>query len=246
MHETFNFNYGNKIICCTILRHKNASNKSSIKVMPNSEVIVRTFELATTNDIRKLLTNKANWVYQQLAYFKERNRYVITKNYVSGEMMFYLGKHYVLKVLPNSTEDFKVRILGNRLQVNLQGSTTAKQQQVKQLLKDWYKLQASEVFATRLAKILPEIDWLQQAPTLYITVATQKWGSYSSSGKIGLNLHLVKAPAKCIDYIIVHELCHAAEKNHNKKFWQLVTQTMPDWRQAKKKLDDMAELYLNE
>ena len=62
----------------------------------------------------------------------------------------------------------------------------------------------------------------------------------------GLNPHLVKAPKECIDYVILHELCHISEHNHSDKFWRLLTQVMPNWKEVKAKLDDMAELYLNE
>jgi hypothetical protein len=244
MNETFNFNYGDETINCLISRHD--INNIQIKVKPNFEVIARVPQLTTVTDIRHAVVNKANWIYQQLSYFRDRQQYVVTKEYVSGEMMFYLGKHYVLKVISDNSADIKVTITGNRLQVNLIEQPTNKQQQVKQLITAWYKTQAEQVFSTRLAKIAPQIDWLNELPKLHINAAQKQWGSYSASGKLMLNVHLIKAPTICIDYIIVHELCHIIEKNHSKKFWNLVTQTMPFWRKAKQQLDNSAELYLNE
>jgi predicted metal-dependent hydrolase len=244
MNETFNFNYGDETINCLISRHN--INKIQIKVKPNFEVIARAPQLTTITDIRNALVNKANWIYQQLSYFRHRQQYVVTKEYVSGEMMFYLGKHYVLKVISDKTADFKVKITNNRLQVNLIEQSINKQQQVKQLVTAWYKSQAEQVFSVRLAKITPQIDWLDQPPKLRISAVQKQWGSYSSSGKLMLNMHLIKAPTACIDYIIVHELCHIIEKNHSNNFWNLVTQTMPYWRKAKQQLDNLTELYLNE
>ncbi len=61
-----------------------------------------------------------------------------------------------------------------------------------------------------------------------------------------LNPHLVKAPKECIDYVILHELCHIAEHNHSDKFWRLLTSVMPHWKEVKHRLDDMAEFYLGE
>ncbi|MFK8078328.1 MAG: M48 family metallopeptidase, partial [Granulosicoccus sp.] len=58
--------------------------------------------------------------------------------------------------------------------------------------------------------------------------------------------HLVKAPRDCIDYVILHELCHIKEHNHGERFYRLLTQQMPDWKKTKQQLDDMAELLLNE
>lgn len=61
-----------------------------------------------------------------------------------------------------------------------------------------------------------------------------------------LNPHLIKASNECIDYVVLHELYHIAEPNHSEKFWRLLTQAMPNWKEVKAKLDDMKEIYLNE
>jgi hypothetical protein len=52
---------------------------------------------------------------------------------------------------------------------------------------------------------------------------------------------LVKAPTECIDYVILHELCHLVEHNHSEKFYRLMAQVMPSWEITKQKLDMMAE-----
>ena len=75
---------------------------------------------------------------------------------------------------------------------------------------------------------------------------TKQWGSCSTKGNLMLNPHLVKAPKEYIDYVILHELCHIAEHNHSERFWRLLTQVMPNWKEVKAKLDGMAEMYLNE
>ena len=38
------------------------------------------------------------------------------------------------------------------------------------------------------------------------------------------------------DYIIVHELCHLGEFNHSRKFWNLITKTIPDYIEIRNKL----------
>jgi hypothetical protein len=73
----------------------------------------------------------------------------------------------------------------------------------------------------------------------------KQWGSCSPQGHILLNPHLVKAPRECIDYVIIHELCHLKEHNHSPEFYRLLCLQMPDWKQVKAKLDGMAELLLN-
>lgn len=49
-----------------------------------------------------------------------------------------------------------------------------------------------------------------------------RWGSCSYQNNISLSLHLMKLPDHLIDYVVLHELAHTKEKNHQKPFWTLL------------------------
>ena len=117
---------------------------------------------------------------------------------------------------------------------------------IKKWVMGWYEHRAYIIFHQRLAELLPLANWVNGLPNLTIMPMKRQWGSCSTSGRILLNPHLVKAPKECIDYVLLHELCHIAEHNHSERFWRLLTKVMPDWKVNKAKLDEMAELYLNE
>jgi predicted metal-dependent hydrolase len=59
-----------------------------------------------------------------------------------------------------------------------------------------------------------------------------RWGSCSSTGTISLNWRLVRTPSQVTDYIILHELMHRREMNHSARFWELVEEVCPGWRDA--------------
>jgi len=66
-----------------------------------------------------------------------------------------------------------------------------------------------------------------------------RWGSCTPKGKIILNPELIKAPKGCIEYVIVHELCHLVHHEHTRKFVDLMTKEMKDWEKWKMKLEKL-------
>ena len=83
-------------------------------------------------------------------------------------------------------------------------------------------------------------------PTIKLRKMEKRWGSCSNDGLILLNPELISAPLDCIDYVIVHELCHLKEYNHNRRFYQLLSMALPNWEECKAKLNklDFINRYL--
>jgi len=74
-----------------------------------------------------------------------------------------------------------------------------------------------------------------------ITIREQKtrWGSCSiHSKKIRMNLQLAVKSEECVEYVLVHELCHLLEPSHNQRFYDLMSHFLPDWRERKQKLNE--------
>lgn len=62
------------------------------------------------------------------------------------------------------------------------------------------------------------------------------WGSCSKKGNLNFNYKILFLPEKTQDYIVAHELCHLKEFNHSKRFWGLVAEIMPGYRQIRNEL----------
>jgi predicted metal-dependent hydrolase len=69
-----------------------------------------------------------------------------------------------------------------------------------------------------------------------IRVADQRtrWGSCSRSGTLSFNWRLVLAPPSVLEYVVVHELCHLLEAGHGPRFWRLVAQARPTFREERR------------
>ena len=73
-----------------------------------------------------------------------------------------------------------------------------------------------------------------------ITIREQKtrWGSCSSKGNLNFNWKLVLMPDEVLDYVVVHELAHRFEMNHSDRFWAIVAEVLPDYRERRRKLKE--------
>ena len=256
------FAYGDEVIHYDIIRRsvdgQNANKdtkpkprKVLIKVHPDQRVVATVPNDTTGEAIQEAMIKRARWIWESITEFSAQHEYVLPKQYVSGETQFYLGRRYMLKVLIDPEKTATVKLNRGKLTVTFKQDNAALPQEqrvvkIKALLDKWYLHHANIIFKERLSAMLPKTSWIKDAPSYRIMSMQKQWGSCSSKGSLMLNPHLVKAPKECIDYVILHELCHIVEHNHSDKFWRLLMQVMPNWKEVKAKLDDMAELYLNE
>ena len=79
-----------------------------------------------------------------------------------------------------------------------------------------------------------------------ITIREQKtrWGSCSSKGNLNFNWKLTLMPAELLDYVVVHELAHRIEMNHSPRFWRVVEQQLPDYRQRRRQLQIIGRQFI--
>jgi predicted metal-dependent hydrolase len=71
---------------------------------------------------------------------------------------------------------------------------------------------------------------------IFIRNQKSRWGSCSQKGNLNFNYKIAFLPENCVDYIIVHELCHLGEFNHSKQFWNLVSKAIPDYKEIRKEI----------
>ncbi len=251
------FIYGNDTIRYEVIRKtkpsdtaKKVARKVIIKVHPDQRVVATVPHDTSEDAIVDAMHKRARWIWQSINDFAKQKDTVLHKRYVSGETQFYLGKRYVLKVIVDAEKVPNVKLNRGKLNVTIKHEANIdiddRVVKIKPLIDKWYQHKAKAIFHERLAELLPKATWVTGIPSFRVMAMKKQWGSCSTKGNLMLNPHLVKAPKECIDYVILHELCHIAEHNHSERFWRLLTQVMPNWKEVKAKLDDMAEMYLNE
>jgi len=239
--RAMSFIYGDERITFECKPRPLVNGRILIKVHPDCRVVVSAPQDTDDQQVLNAVEKRGRWIYQQLRDFRKQLEYITPRQYISGESHYYLGKQYMLKVIVASSDTQGVKMLRGKLEVTLRYKSAEK---VLQLLTDWYKTRAREVFAKRLSAMLEQALWVSDSPPLRILTMQTQWGSCSPNGRVTLNPNLVKAPRECIDYVILHELCHLAEHNHSERFYRLMGQVMPDWEKTKKRLDGIAGMIM--
>jgi predicted metal-dependent hydrolase len=127
-------------------------------------------------------------------------------------------------------------MIGRFFRVRAHGAASDR---VRELLDVWYDEHAKRVFGQRLAACVEAATPLRLAgpPKLFVRRLSKRWGSCTPAGNVILNLDLVKAPIHCIDYVIIHELCHLKVPDHGKGFYRLLGRCLPDWEPRKRRLE---------
>ena len=205
-----------------------------IYVNPDMSVVVKAPLDAELSKIFDKVEHRSKWIIRQQKYFRDFHPLTPERKFISGETHLYLGKQYRLKIIENEKED--VKLIRGYIQVYTKDK--ANNDKIKANLESWYRSHA----ISKLEKYVKESMKLFKRhkitePEIVFRTMRKRWGSCTRDGKLILNPELIKAPKRCIEYVIIHELCHLIHPNHSKKFIELKTQIMPDWEKWKDRLE---------
>ena len=224
--------YGNSRIDFCLKR--NERKTLGIKVYPDGSTVVTAPIETPYEKVTEKVKSKAQWIDKQKDFFMFFEPRTKQKLYESGESHLYLGKNYRLKITESKTKSVKLK--GGFIVIKTNDKNNKKA--IEKELKKWYKSKAilhfENLYKNRLG-LAKELS--NKESSLKYMWYENRWGSCFKDGTISLNLELIKSPKECIDYVIVHELCHLVHHNHSTKFYSLLSKKLPKWRDSKNKLE---------
>jgi len=178
---------------------------------------------------------RAGWIAKQLRFFEQYQPTHPEPRFISGETHMFLGRQYRLKVRDGASEGIK--LIGRYFLVWVKDRKDSAA--IQRLLDAWYRGHAERLFIYRLNQIIDGTRslGLKTTPNVLIRKMERRWGSCTKAGNVLLNVSLIKAPIQCVDYVIVHELCHLRFHNHGPQFYRMLGRCMPDWESRKKRLE---------
>lgn len=184
--------------------------------------------------IRLFILAKLPWIQKckdKISRFSANS----TLEYISGENHYYQGCHYILNIVPSVGINQAVK--RDSKTIDLYVSRSNKVTTRKKILTNWYRDELKQQIILLTGKWEKMIG--VHATEYSVKQMKTKWGSCNTkTGRIWLNLELIKKPPHCLEYVVVHELIHLLERRHNACFYSYMDRYLPNWRICRKQLNE--------
>ena len=205
---------------------------------PNGYVTVSAPLTMNDEAIERFVRTKTSWIKKQVTKFDNQPRQS-EREYVSGETFYVWGRQYYLQTKYGNKN--MLILSGNKAILTVRKESTAEQRE--KFVREWYR----GLLKAEIERVLPKWEKITglKATSWQTKYMTTHWGTCNTkTGKIWLNLQLAKKNHECLEYIILHELTHLIEKNHNERFVSHMDKYMPMWREVKATLNGQTLDYM--
>ena len=198
-----------------------------LRIYPNLEVVVSVLRTSDI-DIEKFVDSKKEWIEKTISKIKKIQEIKNENN--SKEKIKFLGKILNLKII--DSELFRIKKTEKILFLYTSNKDFA---EIEKVINEWKKDKLKNLLEEYIKKysilLGKNIDYFM------IKKMTSAWGIYHRRGNyITFNLELIEKNIECIEYVVLHELCHIFHMNHQKEFWALVQSFMPDYKKIRELL----------
>ena len=219
------------------LQRKEIKNLHISVLPPEGRVRVSAPLQLSDTAIRMAVVKRLAWIREQQADFAAQPRQS-EREMCTGETHYLWGRGYRLDIVQAAGTSVKLK--GGKIVLANRKDTAPDKRQL--ILQDWYRT----ILRKRIEPLIQQ--WQQRlgvtATFVGIKRMKTKWGSCNpNTGRIWLNLELVKKPPECLEFIIVHQLTHLLERHHNERFMALMYQHLPKWPEYRRTLNKAPLAY---
>ncbi len=212
--------------------HKDIKNVHLSVHPPQGRVTISAPLQMDLETIRLFSISKLGWIRKQQAKLKNQKREA-AREYITRESHYYLGQRYLLKIAEQNTAP-KVVLKHNTIELYIRKGTSITQR--RKILQSWYRQQLRTLVPQYVAKLEKKMN--VKVAEVRIRIMKTKWGTCNPKAKrIWLNTELAKKPIESIEYILIHEMVHLLERNHNGKFTAYMDKFSPKWKYLREELN---------
>lgn len=198
-----------------------------IRIYPDLRIAVSVPLYASNKDIENFIQSKKEWIETTLEKIKVAKK---NKNTLKESSIKILGKEIDKKIIESDLE--RIRLTDTSIYIY---SKEIDNTQIDKKLLEW----KVEKLKAILDEYLNKYTKLLNINIVYYQIKklSSAWGIYhKKENYISFNSDLIEKDIECIEYVVLHELCHIFYMNHQKDFWALVEKYMPDYKVRRKNL----------
>lgn len=204
-----------------------------LKVLsPDGKVVISAPKKMSQKAIEAFALSKGSWIKEKRKKYEGRT---LPKElqYETGEQILFFGKPYPLEVKYTNGSN-KITFTEEKIQMQVKENSTREQREY--CLNEWYRKQLKMRIPQLIEKWEPVMN--VQVREWKVKNMKTRWGTCNTGAqRIWLNLQLAKKKPECLEYVVVHEMTHLLERNHNERFWGFMDMFLPEWRTIKAELN---------
>ena len=200
---------------------------------PDGHVVLSSPKSVDDKAIEMYIRINLRWVKNQIEEFRSQPRSG-KRQYVSGETIYFWGKQYFIKFVPNNKKN-SLLLDGNTAILSMSQDSTVKQRE--KFVREQYRDKLKAV----IEKLLPKWEQITglHADSWQTKYMITRWGTCNvEAKKLWFNIQLAQKPVECLDFVILHELLHFHTRRHDALFVAYMDKYMPNWRDIRRELND--------
>ena len=176
--------------------------------------------------IAQTVEKRRLWIYRHLIRKETLNQDKPTKEYVSGEGFYYLGRSYRLKIISDEINHYPLNLYQGRFYLSNSALPSAREHFI-----EWYRTHSLSYLNKKISLYDNRIG--VQPKAIKVRELGARWGSCTDNKNLCFHWRVAMLPPEIIKYLLVHEMIHLLEPSHNQLFWQKLEQVIPDYLEKK-------------
>lgn len=216
------------------LRESPRRRTVGITVERDGSLVLATPPQVPIETLEDIVNKRRFWIYTKLLQKEALQAPTDQKSYMPGEGFYYLGRSYRLRLVDEAKTP--LRLYQSRFEL-----LRSQQDQGRDLFTQWYREHLKPYLTPIIVSTARRIE---QEPRKYqVRELGNRWGSCSPQGDLYFHWRVALLPRPMIDYLVVHEMVHLVQPNHDQHFWDRVERILPGWRERKAWLAQNGAMY---
>ena len=199
------------------------------------KIIIRLPLYYGSKDMKKSINRAEVWVKSHFDRNSAiKNRFII-KEYKSGQELLINEERIVLELHDTNNRNYSAKLTGKTIKIFV--PVDSNKLETRSALVQLQSRIVGQYFLPEIKTRIGELNrkyFNVKVTEVRLKYNKSNWGSRSAKGNINISTRLLFAPRDVQDYVLIHELAHFIEMNHSPRFWEIVRNIMPDYKEKEK------------